>query len=73
MYVIKLFIYLMFFYIAMVFRFFCYRIGTIFSFGYVSLTISGLRSDDQGTYTCRATNKSGEDMTQANVTVQVHR
>ncbi|MCP3668315.1 MAG: hypothetical protein GY696_38485, partial [Gammaproteobacteria bacterium] len=29
-------------------------------------------SDDQGTYTCRATNKSGEDMTQANVSVQVH-
>ena len=46
------------------------RIGTIFSFGYVSLTISDLRSDDSGTYTCRATNKSGEDMTQTNVTVQ---
>ena len=45
------------------------RIATVFSFGYVSLTISGLRGDDSGTYTCRATNKSGEDMTQANVNI----
>ena len=41
------------------------RIGTIYSFGYVSLTISSLRSDDSGTYTCRAINRSGEDSTQA--------
>ena len=41
------------------------RIGTIFSFGYVSLNISDLRAEDAGTYTCRAVNKSGEDRTQA--------
>ena len=41
------------------------RIGTIFSFGYVSLNISDLRSEDSGTYTCRAVNRSGEDRTQA--------
>ena len=29
------------------------RIGTIFSFGYVSLNITGLRADDSGTYVCR--------------------
>ena len=34
-----------------------FRIGTIFSFGYVSLNISDLRADDSGTYSCRATNK----------------
>ena len=41
------------------------RIGTIFSFGYVSLNISGLRAEDAGTYICRAVNKSGEDRSQA--------
>ena len=41
------------------------RIGTIFSFGYVSLNISDLRAEDAGTYTCRAVNKSGEDRTQS--------
>ena len=46
------------------------RIGTIFSFGYVSLTISDLRAEDSGTYTCRATNKAGEDMTQATVEIR---
>ena len=29
------------------------RIGTIFSFGYVSLNITSLRADDSGTYVCR--------------------
>ena len=46
------------------------RIGSMYSFGYVSLNISGLRADDSGTYTCRATNKAGEDMTQASLTVK---
>merc|ERR1719402_887291 len=46
------------------------RIGTIFSFGYVSLNISDLRAEDAGTYTCRAVNKSGEDRTQASFNVK---
>ena len=46
------------------------RIGTIFSFGYVSLNISDLRAEDAGTYTCRAINKSGEDRTQASFNVK---
>jgi hypothetical protein len=46
------------------------RISSMYSFGYVSLNISGLRADDSGTYSCRATNKSGEDMTQATITVK---
>jgi hypothetical protein len=46
------------------------RISSMYSFGYVSLNISGLRADDSGTYTCRATNKAGEDMTQALITVK---
>ena len=29
------------------------RIGALFSFGYVSLNINGLRAEDAGTYTCR--------------------
>ena len=46
------------------------RIGTIFSFGYVSLNISDLRAEDAGTYTCRAINKSGEDRSQASFSVK---
>ena len=46
------------------------RIGTIFSFGYVSLNISDLRSEDSGTYTCRAVNRSGEDRSQASFEVK---
>merc|ERR1719471_33499 len=46
------------------------RIGTIFSFGYVSLNISGLRAEDAGTYTCRAVNRSGEDRSQASFEVK---
>ena len=45
------------------------RIGQLFSFGYVSLNINGLRAEDAGTYTCRATNAAGEAMTQATVYV----
>ena len=40
------------------------RIGALFSFGYVSLNINGLRSEDAGTYICRATNAAGEASTQ---------
>ena len=47
------------------------RIGALFSFGYVSLNINGLRAEDAGTYTCRATNAAGEAMTQTTVGVQV--
>ena len=47
------------------------RIGALFSFGYVSLNINGLRAEDAGTYTCRATNAAGEAMTQCTVRVQV--
>jgi len=46
------------------------RIGSIFSFGYVSLTISDLRVEDSGTYICRAINKSGEDRSQTSFTVK---
>ena len=46
------------------------RIATMFSFGYVSITISDLRAEDTGTYACRALNKSGEDVSQANLTVK---
>merc|ERR1719402_158301 len=46
------------------------RIGTIFSFGYVSLNISDLRAEDAGTYICRAINKSGEDRSQASFSVK---
>lgn len=45
------------------------RIGTIYSFGYVSLNITGLRVEDAGTYICVARNASGEAMTQASIGV----
>lgn len=45
------------------------RIGTLFSFGYVSLNISGVRSEDAGVYLCRATNNSGQAVSQAKITV----
>ena len=47
------------------------RIQQLFSFGYVSLNINGLRPEDAGTYTCRATNAAGEAITQASITVSV--
>ena len=47
------------------------RIGQLFSFGYVSLNINGLRSEDAGTYTCRATNAAGEAITQATIQVSL--
>jgi hypothetical protein len=47
------------------------RIGQLFSFGYVSLNINGLRAEDAGTYTCRATNAAGEAITQATIEVSV--
>lgn len=45
------------------------RIGTIYSFGYVSLNITGLRVEDAGTYICVARNASGEAMTQAHIDI----
>ena len=45
------------------------RIGTLYSFGYVSLNITGLRIEDAGTYVCVARNAAGEAMTQASVQV----
>lgn len=47
------------------------RIGTIFSFGYVSLNITGLRAEDAGVYTCRAFNAAGEAISQAKVSVTI--
>ena len=47
------------------------RIGQLFSFGYVSLNINGLRSEDAGTYICRATNAAGEAVTQASIQVSI--
>jgi len=46
------------------------RIGTIFSFGYVALNISGLRYEDGGVYECRAINAAGEATTRARVSVK---
>ena len=45
------------------------RIGTLYSFGYVSLNITGVRLEDAGTYICVARNASGEASTQASVQV----
>ena len=45
------------------------RIGTLYSFGYVSLNISSLRSEDAGTYICVARNAAGEAMTQSQIGV----
>ena len=45
------------------------RIGTLYSFGYVSLNITSLRVEDAGTYVCVARNASGEAMTQAQIGV----
>ena len=45
------------------------RIATLYSFGYVSLNITGLRVEDAGTYVCVARNASGEAMTQAQIGV----
>ena len=45
------------------------RIGTIFSFGYVSLNIVGLRADDSGNYVCRAINAAGEAKSAARIRV----
>ncbi len=46
------------------------RIGTMFSFGYVSLNISGVRSEDAGIYLCRAVNAAGDATSQAKISVQ---
>lgn len=46
------------------------RIGTIFSFGYVSLNITDLRAEDAGYYVCKAINATGEATTQARISVK---
>ncbi|OXU24124.1 hypothetical protein TSAR_014966 [Trichomalopsis sarcophagae] len=45
------------------------RITTIFNFGYVSLNIMHLRSEDAGSYTVRALNRSGEAISTASLRV----
>uniref|UniRef100_A0A146M532 Titin n=2 Tax=Lygus hesperus TaxID=30085 RepID=A0A146M532_LYGHE len=45
------------------------RITTIFNFGYVSLNILHLRSEDSGVYTVRAVNRWGEAVSQSSVSV----
>lgn len=45
------------------------RITAIYSFGYVALNIMHLRTDDSGTYTCRAINRAGEALSTATVTI----
>ena len=47
------------------------RIATMFSFGHVSLHVSGLRAEDAGTYVCRAVNAAGEAVSQCTVSVRV--
>lgn len=42
---------------------------TSYRFGYVSLTILHVYSQDQGIYTCRAVNELGEDVTSCQLTV----
>ncbi len=46
------------------------RIGTIFSFGYVSLNITNLRAEDSGHYVCKAINASGQATSEARIKVQ---
>lgn len=45
------------------------RITAIFNFGYVSLNIMHLRSEDSGTYTVRAVNRIGEAISTASMRV----
>lgn len=45
------------------------RISAIFNFGYVSLNILHLRSEDAGSYTCRAVNRLGEAISTATIQV----
>lgn len=45
------------------------RITTIFNFGYVSLNILHLRSEDSGIYTVRAVNRWGEAVSQSSLIV----
>ncbi|XP_050422457.1 titin isoform X5 [Adelges cooleyi] len=48
------------------------RITTIFNFGYVSLNIMHLRTEDSGEYTLRAINRWGEIMSTARLNVIAH-
>ncbi|XP_014261597.1 titin-like isoform X2 [Cimex lectularius] len=46
-----------------------YRITRCHSFGYVTLQIGHVRSDDEGLYTCRASNPHGEVSSEANLKI----
>lgn len=46
------------------------RIRSTFDFGLVTLSVNGLRSDDSGIYTCRATNLLGEAVSTSNLRVE---
>lgn len=45
------------------------RITSIFNFGYVSLNIMHLRTEDAGSYTVRAVNRLGEAISSATLRV----
>ena len=46
------------------------RLRTTFDFGLVTLDISGIRDDDSGIYTCKATNLAGEAVSTATIKVE---
>jgi hypothetical protein len=46
------------------------RIRTTFDFGLVTLSINGVRPDDSGIYTCKATNQLGEAVSTCTVKVE---
>lgn len=48
------------------------RIKGAFDFGLVTLSINGLRNDDNGIYTCKATNLIGEAVSTAHIKIETH-
>lgn len=46
------------------------RIKSTFDFGLVTLSINGLREDDSGIYTCKATNLLGEAVSTASIKIE---
>jgi len=46
------------------------RITKTYDFGYISLDISHVRDEDDGVYSCRATNVLGEAVTTASMRVK---